>query len=144
MTENTKVNATETRARNKRTPFGVKQSKLSINKQLDGYHYRWVNDEPGRIAQAQAGDYAFVEPEEVGREKTSDSRVKELAGTHKDGSPMYTYLMRIPQEFFEEDQTSAQGYLDDIDTAIKGGKINQNAGDKRYVPKDGISISKLK
>jgi hypothetical protein len=136
----TKTTATESKTRNKRRPFGVPQSKLAISKQLDGWHYRWINDSPGRIAQALEGDYVFAEPAEVGRADNGESRVKELAGTNKDGSAMYAYLMRIPQEFFEEDRTNAQGYLDEIDNAIRGGSVGQTAADKRYVPKDGISI----
>jgi hypothetical protein len=131
---------TTERQRNKRKPFGVPRLKLSIDKQLEGYHYRWVNDEPGRIAQALSGDYAFAEPEEVGREDTDDGKVRELAGTNKDGSAMYAYLMRIPYEFYLEDQSDKQAYLDEVDKAIRGGKISTSPGDNRYVPEGGISI----
>lgn len=136
----TDAKTTVTKTRNKRRPFGVPQSKLAISKQLDGWHYRWINDSPGRIAQALEGDYVFAEPDEVGRNGDNENRVKELAGTNKDGSAMYAYLMRVPLEFFEEDRQNAQGYLDEIDTAIRGGKVGQSAGDKRYVPENGISI----
>lgn len=132
----TEVKAT----RAKRRPFGIPQSKLSVDKQLDGWHYRWINDSPGRIAKALEGAYVFVEPEEVGREPNGENRVRELAGTNKDGSAMYVYLMRITQEFYEEDQAESQGYLDEIDKAIRGGQINQTSADKRYVPSQGISI----
>lgn len=127
--------------RSKRRPFGVPQSKLSIAKQLDGYHYRWINDSPGRIAQALEGAYVFATPDEVGREARNGEtdKVRELAGTNKDGSAMYAYLMRLPLEFYYEDKQASTAYLDDIDTAIKGGRINQTAADKRYVPLNGIS-----
>lgn len=139
MTETTKVNeATTVKTRNKRRPFNAPNSKLSIDKQLEGWHYRWVNDEPGRIAKAQAGDYTFAEPLEVGREPNNENRVKELAGKNPDGSAMYAYLMRIPMEFHLEDQQSSQSHLDQIDTAIKGGKLTNIKGG--YVPEGGISI----
>ena len=139
MAEKQVAVATE-RVRNKRKPFGVARLKLSIDKQLEGYHYRWVNDEPGRIASAQSGDYAFAEPLEVGREETEDGRVRELVGTNKDGSSMYAYLMRIPLDFYLEDQQEKQAYLDDVDNAIRGGKIDSRSGDGRYVPDGGISF----
>jgi hypothetical protein len=125
--------------RQKRRPFGLPQSKLTVEKKLDGYHYRWINDTPGRVAQALAGAYTFVEPAEVGREPNGENKVFEYGGTNKDGSPMRVYLMRIAQEFYLEDKTSATQYLDEIDASIRGGKISQTAGDKRYVPEHGIS-----
>jgi hypothetical protein len=127
--------------RNKRRPFGVPQSKLSISKQLEGYHYRWINDSPGRIAQALEGAYVFVTPDEVGRDSRDGDvdKVRELAGTNKDGSAMYAYLMRLPLEYYYEDKKIATDYLNEIDSAIKGGRINQTAADKRYVPREGIS-----
>lgn len=125
--------------RNKRRPFGIPQSKLSVDKTLDGYHYRWINDEPGRIAQALAGAYVFVEPEEVGREPNGENKVWEIGGTNKDGSVMRVYLMRIAEEFYQEDRQSHNEYLDNIDEAIRGGRVNQQASDNRYVPQGGIS-----
>lgn len=133
--QNTK---TEVRVRNKRRPFNVPQSKLELVTQLEGWHYRWINDYPGRISKALAGDYVFAEPAEVGRDATEDNRVKELAGTQKDGSAMYAYLMRIPMEFYLEDREISQQYLDQIDEAIKGGKTTHI--EKAYVPTSGISI----
>lgn len=136
MSETTKKAATP---RTKRRPFGIPQSRLAIDKQLDGYHYRWINDYPGRISRALEGGYSFVEPSEVGREENGENKVKELAGTQKDGSALFTYLMRISQEFYEEDKAISRENLDAIDEAIKGGRVNQTAADKRYVPKGGIS-----
>jgi hypothetical protein len=142
MTEDKKTTSglTPERQRNKRKPFGGARLKLNVETQLEGYHYRWVNDEPGRIAGALAGDYTFAEPSEVGREESEDSRVKELVGTNKDGSSLYAFLMRIPLEYYYEDQKEKQSYLDDIDRAIKGGEVAAHSSDKRYTPKGGISI----
>jgi hypothetical protein len=131
----------EIKVRNKRKPFGVKTTKLAVSTQMEGFHYRWVNDEPGRLSQALEGDYSFVDPKEVGREPRDDNRTREYAGLQKDGiTPMYTYLMKIPQEFYVEDQQNSQKNLDDIDDAIRGGQIGRSVNDNRYVPKDGISI----
>ena len=132
--------AVETKVRNKRRPFGVACSKLDIDKKQEGFHYRWVNDEPGRIQQAQDGDYTFVTPQEIGKDDQQETRVKILAGKNQDGSGLYAYLMKIPLEYFLEDQQEKQSYLDDIDAAIRGGKIEQKFNDNRYIPDGGISI----
>lgn len=130
---------TQVRARNKRKPFGVPTSKLSIGTPIEGYHLRWINDEPGRIAKALEGDYVFAEPSEVGRESREDNKVKELVGVNKDGSPMYAYLMKLPMEFYLEDKALKEEHDDKIEEAIRGGKIEARSGDGRYVPEGGIS-----
>lgn len=131
------------KTRNKRIPFGIPRSKLSIDKPIEGYHLHWVNDEGGRLVQAQQGDYTFVAPDEVGFvEDIEEGRVSRLVGTQEDGSPMYAYLMKIPQEYYEEDQAHLQSQLDEIDNRIKGGQIDRQAGDNRYVPEGGIKINR--
>ena len=126
--------------RNKRVPFGVARTKLDVEQTLDGYHMHWINDDPGRLSQAMAGDYSFVEPHEVGIE-SADSKVMRLVGVTESGSVQNAYLMKIPMEFYLEDQSVGQKSLNQIDEAIRGGRIT-GSGDTtegRYVPKEGIS-----
>jgi hypothetical protein len=133
---------TKVRSLEKRRPFGVPVSRLGVNKEIEGYHLRWVNDTPGRLAMAQQSGYEFVAPEEVGRIPfdRDDQRVKELADTtSKDGLPTYAYLMKIPQEWFEQDKDIREEQQDQFDDAIRAGTIESRAGDGRYVPKNGIS-----
>lgn len=130
---------TTERARNKRKPLGVKRSKLAVPKLIEGWHLRWIVDEPGRIAEAMEGDYSFVEPHEVGYQETKDNRVRILGGVQENGEPLYQYLMKIPQEYFEEDQKVKATQLDQIDNAIRRGQIDRTLGDNRYVPDGGIS-----
>lgn len=135
---------TETKQRNKRKPFGVPRSKLTVENLDPAFHYRWILDAPGRIAEALDGDYSFVDPIEVNREPNGENKVYVRGGSNVDGSEQRQYLMKIPREFFEDDQKLSQTYLDEIDNAIKGGKINQTLGDNRYVPENGISIKTTK
>jgi hypothetical protein len=139
------VQAEPKKERTKRVPFGVPRSKLSVGKQIEGFHLRWINDEPGRIPKAMASGYVFVEPHEVDWESTGadpnldENKIGIIAGTNKDGSTMYAYLMKTPMEFFEEDQQYVQGQLDAIDAGIRGGKLDLGANDNRYVPEGGIT-----
>jgi hypothetical protein len=140
VVEGDKDKVSEVRTLEKRRPFGVANSKLGINREIEGYHLRWINDTPGRLAMAQESGYEFVTPEEVGRvpldrEKT---KVKELADTtSKDGSPIYAYLMKLPQEWYEADNKIREQPQDQFDDAIRAGSIENSAG--RYIPKGGIS-----
>jgi hypothetical protein len=130
------------KVRNKRVPFGVARSKLSVANLIEGYHLRWINDEPGRIAQAQEGGYMFVEPSEVGREKSDDNKVKVLGGSQKDGSALYIYLMKISMEYHLEDSQENQAKLDKIDNAIRGGSAHDSDKTGQYIPKSGISLKR--
>lgn len=133
------------RKREKRRAFGVPRSRLSVSKEIEGYHLRWINDEPGRLQQALDSDYSFVTPEEVGRISTDrdDQRVKEHVGVGRDDrTPMYAYLMKIPLEWYEEDKKE-RGYLQDkFDEAIRQGTLE--ASPNQYVPTGGIKYQTLK
>lgn len=131
MATNTQVKKTPTR--NKRTPFGYKVSKLDVAVEIPGYKLRWINDENGRIHEAQEGGYQFVEPSEVGSANTEDTKEKRLVGKQQDGKPLFAYLMKLPLEFYEEDQELRRSEQKQIDDAIRGGSIGVTPGDNRYV-----------
>lgn len=129
------------REQQRRRKFGVPQSRLDVLETIEGYHLRWINDEPGRLEIAQDSGYTFVDPSEVGKSAREDSRVKELVGVQRDDkTPMYAYLMKIPMEFHLEDKDAMNSQLDQIDDAIRGGKLVSR--DNGYVPDGGISYKK--
>ena len=117
--------------RESRVPFGVARTKLEVPMTLEGYHLHWVNDSAGRIQEAQRGGYSFVEPKEV-QAPEDGSQVKRLVGKNEDGSAMYAYLMKIENEFYNEDQQMIQSEVDRFDSAIKRGTLDEKAGDNRY------------
>lgn len=120
--------------RRKRTPFGVPRLKMNLDDatmsrlQAEEKVPRWINDTDNRIAEAQSGDYEFVasdiapiktgDKEEVAEQ---DRRVRKIVGKHKDGSPLYSYLMAIPKEYYNEDQAEKEAMNRKVDEAIKGG-----------------------
>lgn len=136
--------------RETRVPFGAARTKLDVPYHIPGYHLHWVNDTPGRIAQAEASGYEFVAHDEVrlsaralGNTGTAlGSNVSRLVGKQEDGiSPLYAYLMKIKQEWYDEDQKSMQSKVDATDQAIRGGNIEGHVGkDGRYIPKGGIKF----
>lgn len=117
--------------RKKRVPFGQPEKRLNAPED-DEYVYRVFNDnwrkEPQRIQRAEQAGYEHVEG------------WKEVAvGTNDDGSPIKGRLMRIPKEMYEEDQRAKQREIDRVDEAILKGKLEERAGDNRYIPQ-GIKI----
>ena len=139
-------------ARTERSSFNGTTGKLKIQKQIDGYHMHIFNDEPGRIEQAIDVGYEFVTPDEIGSVATNvtsrntdiGDKVRFLVGTAANNEPMYAYLMKIRQEFYDEDQSKLQAKNDAIDVAIKKGTITKDGHttDGFYTPKEGIKMSR--
>jgi hypothetical protein len=118
------------RKRKERVPFGTPKMRFP-NREDDGYVYRVFNDqwskEPGRIERAQAAGYEAVD----------EPLSRQPVGVNEDGSPIMGVLMRIPKEWYDEDQAAKQVELDKVDEQIYGGTFQEKPGDKRYIPRDG-------
>lgn len=124
----------EEKPRKKRIPFGVMKQRFIDVPTDDGHHYRVFNDnwrkEPGRVERAKQAGYETVDHPQSGKP----------VGTNEDGTEIVGVLMRIPQEWYEEDQKAKQGEQDKIMEQITQGTYQQQKGDGRYVPKEGINI----
>lgn len=132
--------------RKKRVPLGVPRTKLTAPER-PGYKRRWINDDgKGRLQHARNGGYTFVEDpnlqvgQDGGGDKT-DSRVSRVVGRRDDGQPLRAYLMEIPSELYKEDQASKQAALDEMDRAIRKGRLRSDGEEHRYVPDDGRGIN---
>lgn len=133
----------------KRNVFNGTEGKLTIDHQIEGFHLHIFNDTPGRIANAISGGYTFVSPDEVGgtrenvvsRNTDIGDKVRFLVGRSEDGKePAYAYLMKIKQDWYDEDQNSIQAKVNETDDAIRNGKATNNT-EGFYTPKDGIKMS---
>jgi len=137
----------------KRTPIGTFRAKLAIDPDLfPKHHIRWMNDELNRISNALQGSYEFVSSDELGdtdigeRDVTSGStdvgtRVSRIVGTKEDGTPLTAYLMKIPLEYYDEDQADKQRIIEENEAAMfRGEHDDAGEGESRYVPKEGMSI----
>ena len=118
--------------RRERVPFGVPQRKFPDVPDNDGFQYRIINDnwmkDPARIIKAEKGGYEKVE----GYDSMN-------VGTNDDGSIIKGVLMRIPKDWYDEDQKEKRKEVDRVDEAIRKGKLEAQQGDNRYIPQ-GIKI----
>ena len=118
--------------RKERIPFGALKKRLPSVPDNDGFQYRVINDEwskdPDRVKRAMQGGYEKVEGFD-----------QMVVGTNEDGSAIKGTLMRIPQEWYDEDQKVKQREVDMVDEEIGRGKLDEKPDDKRYVP-DGIKM----
>lgn len=120
----TKANSREDRAHgNSKRPARVPLSagnKLNVPESLkeEGYHYYWAVDRKGMIEQLEAAWY----------EKVKDERNDYI--TVPAGAGETHYLMRIEQQYYDEDMAKQQQL--NIDATAKQA---QELGDSEYVPK---------
>lgn len=136
----------EGKERKKRVPLGVPRSKLTVP-QRAGYNRRWINDDSkGRLQHAIEGGYTYVtDPNlrvgEDGAADKPDSRVSRIVGRGEGNKPLRAFLMEIPSEMYQEDQASKQSALDEVDRAIRKGRLRSDGEEHRYVPEDGRGIT---
>lgn len=139
--------------RRERVPLGVERLKLSAPP-IPGYVQRVINDTPGRIQDALNAGYEFVmkdghqgmgEPD-LNNKEAMGSAVSRIVGTHRDGSPMTGYLMKLKKEWYEEDQKKKAMKTNEREAALKRGndKFGKVGLDGRYIPMEGISIEHKK
>ena len=110
------------RERAKRTPVGGTRDILTVNGKSPDHVYRWVKDSPGRIQRFRDGGYEVVtEDLEVGQ-NTVDRSSKVGSAITKHGGGLDTLvLMRIPKEWYDEDQAAKQADIDALEATMKSG-----------------------
>ncbi len=134
----------------KRGVFNGTRGKLIVDGEIPGYHMHIINDDRSRLQDATTNGYEFVSPDEIKgvsenvvsrNGELGKDRVRFLVGSQENGQPMYAYLMKIRQEWYDEDQAELQAQNDKVDEAIRKGKVT---GDNPafYVPKGGIKVER--
>ena len=113
--------------RPKRTPIN-KRDILSVKGKEPGYHYRIVNDTGDRIADLQDRGYELVDAKDV---RVGDKRVNSAApeGSKAQvsvGGGQKAFVMRIKQEWFDEDQTAKQDEIKKLEQSMLQQALSQN------------------
>lgn len=115
-----------------RKPFGAHENVLDWPP-IPGHQLRWFNDKPGRVERALEAGYSHVQ-DRHGR------NVERTVGVREMGGGQLGFLMKIPDEFFNEDFAKKQESLDATDRTIMRGRLKLDDSDRPYVPKDSIRI----
>lgn len=150
--ETTQVRSSVDRGeRPRRGVFNGTTGKLKIHGDIPGYHMHIINDVPGRIEEALSGGYEFVSPNEIGgvaenvtsRNTDLGDKVRFLVGTAASGDPLYAYLMKVRQDWYDEDQEELQRANDRVDHAIRNGQNTKDgtSADGFYIPAEGIKLT---
>jgi hypothetical protein len=143
-------------AERKRIPMSVPVQKLSVP-DIPGYHLHWFMGTPERLGRAMEGGYEFVDDVEAAVNDTSlggtstrtgntdmGSRVSVVAGSEvgRDGQPVRLVLMKIKQEWYEEDQKLVEQRNDSVVNSLLGGQqaAGGNDASNRYVDQNRTKI----
>jgi hypothetical protein len=118
----------------RRVAFGSSKLGVDCSKlHSEGWYCHWVNDYPGRIHEAQAVGYEFVKLSEIESGPTlgapsadNQNRVSRRVGVTEDGRELLAYLMKIRQEYKNENDAFYQEKADKIDQQIRNGTVSQN------------------
>jgi len=126
-----------------RVPFGAHRTKLQVP-EIKGYKLRWINDVDGRPDRAVEGGYEYVLQDEVPKrigqgnlhQDNSDinGRVSRVVSKGKT-APIRAFLMKIPLEWYKEDQIAKEQVNQQVDEALRQGTPGGNVVDNQYVPK---------
>lgn len=106
-----------TKRKPRRTSISGTRNVLTVSGKEPGFEYRVVNDDGDRISQFEEMGYEVVKDQNI---KVGDRRI---ASPTKEGSPvqvsvgngMKAFVMRIPKDWYDEDQAAKAKHVDDIE-----------------------------
>lgn len=123
----------------KRIPVSGRRDVLTATGKEKGYKYRWVNDDGARIPEFKEGGYEAVIDRTmvVGDSSTSSPSTLGAHVTKNVGQGVTAHLMRIKDEFYEEDQIAKARVVDQKEESLKE-DMNKISG--KYGP--GLQINR--
>ena len=119
-----------------RIPLGGMSLRLELkgyDKQIEGYHPRWINDDGDRVMRALEGGYEPIIQNRYLKAENTDmgSWVSQSVGTKKDGSPLRAFAMKLRNDLWEQDQEEKRRRIQQIEDAIKTGHGPGSPNDPR-------------
>ena len=140
MAQSNPANSVERKARS-RVSMALPTLKLKVPK-IPGFELHWFRGTSARLAQAQAAGYRFVTQEEVDIPETGLANDAEGAGNSTlgnhvsvsagdelaDGQGARLFLMKIPKEYWYEDQKVVDEKHEQIAATLRGDKGFAEAG----------------
>lgn len=127
------------RAERKKTPGALNGQRLYATPRK-GYRRRFVNDTPGRVQSLEANGWQMVKHENSGAFSTDDGvNTSQVVGSSKEGGALRTFLMEIPEEFYQEDQAEKENRNKQKEESLKtaslgGGSLNSGGNSTAYAP----------
>jgi hypothetical protein len=113
----------------RRTPVG-RRNVLSVTGKEPGYVYRFVNDTGDGVQHLLEQGYELVEAKgvRIGDKRIGQASEEGSAAMASVGGGMKAFLMRIKQEWYDEDQADKAAHVDATEAATKEKALDGNYG----------------
>lgn len=113
----------------RRTPIGVRNI-LTVTGKEPGYEYRIVNDAGDRVEEFKDNGWEVVEAGSVrvGEKRVDRGSTLGSAATVSVGGGTQGIVMRIPKEFYDEDQAAKQAYVNKTEESMREKALDGNYG----------------
>ena len=124
--ESTPITPATRKTRANRIPVSGPRDILTITNKDPNYSYRYVNDVPGRIQRFLNGGWEFhVDPESEVGQRTVDSGSRLGSALTRQSGGITQVAMRIPKEWFDEDQQRKWDEIDSVEDSMRadGGNL---------------------
>lgn len=105
--------------RMKRVPIGTRKNLVTAEEDDFNYRYRWVRDKDARLQSFLDAGYDFVSQGQSGEGGLVPANMDTRTSAPSKDSSDRLYKMRIPKEFYEEDQSEKQKRIDAIENDLK-------------------------
>jgi hypothetical protein len=129
MREKNRPDSLNRSERPQRNSINGSRDKMSVKGLEEGFHYVWVNDY--NVDTFLAGSYDFVTHDVVVGDKHINFASQEGGRISMPvGNGIYGFLMRIPNEYYEEDLQAQQRDIDERENAMQ--KELNSKTDGRY------------
>lgn len=109
----------------RRTPITVR-NRLTVKDRDPNYHYRIVNVVDDRVDQFKEQGYELVADAQVGDKRVDTATSMSSTTEISVGGGMKAVLMRIPKEWYQEDQAAKQAQIDELEAAMKLDAVKNN------------------
>ena len=107
------------RSAKKRTPLGTR-NRLGFTNLDERFNYRVINDQDDRLARAEEAGYEFVESDEqLGDTRVAEGTIPGSRVSKPVGNGVTGYLMRIPINFYKEDQAAKAANIQATEDAMQ-------------------------
>lgn len=107
-------------ARPKRTAIGTRNV-LTVDRKVDGYEYRFVNDTNDRVEAFKQNGWEVVKASDakIGDRRVEASSPEGSAAVASVGGGTKAVLMRINEDWYKEDQQAKQAEIDRLEQTMK-------------------------
>lgn len=117
------------RGRTQRVPVGTRKV-LTVTGKEAGYNYRVINDSGDRVQEFLDAGYELVNADSV---RVGDKRVNSGAAEGSKaqlsvGQGQKAFVVRIRQEWYDEDQARKQAHVNELESATKAKALDGTYG----------------